>query len=51
LAPSLQGLQNTLLDGLQAAGFEVEAMRSIPPSLEDVFIARLRQGPNAEGER
>ena len=30
--------------GLRAAGIAVDAAREIPPSLEDVFIARIRRG-------
>ena len=38
--------------GLRAAGFEVESMRRTLPSLEDVFIRRIRQsgGAAAEGQ-
>jgi ABC-2 type transport system ATP-binding protein len=33
-----------LADGLRRQGFHVESARSVPPSLEDVFIARVRRG-------
>ncbi len=33
-----------LATGLRAAGIEVDAAREIPPSLEDIFIARIRRG-------
>jgi ABC-2 type transport system ATP-binding protein len=55
-APTLRGslppADQSLLHALQAAGFEVESMREIPPSLEDVFIARLRRDPDpGEGDK
>jgi ABC-2 type transport system ATP-binding protein len=33
----------SLAEGLRASGFEVESLRPVPTSLEDVFIARLRR--------
>ena len=33
-----------LATGLRAEGIEVDAAREIPPSLEDIFIARIRRG-------
>lgn len=38
------GIAQQLATGLRAAGIEVDAAREIPPSLEDIFIARLRRG-------
>jgi ABC-2 type transport system ATP-binding protein len=44
------GVEQALSAGLREAGFEVEALRQIPPSLEDVFIARLRRDGTRPGD-
>ena len=41
-AAQAPALASALSDSLKAAGVEVRAIRSIEPSLEDVFIAKLR---------
>ncbi len=38
---------NRLAADLTAAGIEVRTARAIPPSLEDIFIARIRAGESA----
>jgi ABC-2 type transport system ATP-binding protein len=44
------GLRQRLASGLGSAGVEVESIREIPPSLEDVFIARLGREETAVRE-
>jgi ABC-2 type transport system ATP-binding protein len=39
----LDRVGESLAEGLRASGFEVESLRPVPTSLEDVFIARLRR--------
>jgi ABC-2 type transport system ATP-binding protein len=46
-----EALAGELSDGLAAAGHEVESARAIAPSLEDIFIDRIRaRGPGREVE-
>jgi ABC-2 type transport system ATP-binding protein len=44
-APQADGARHRLTEHLVAAGVTVEAARVITPSLEDVFIARMRTDP------
>ena len=42
IAMESRDVMQTILDGLEAKGIRVEAHREIIPSLEDVFIAKVK---------
>jgi ABC-2 type transport system ATP-binding protein len=42
---SEERIEDRLAVGLRGAGFELELLRSILPSLEDIYIARIRSAP------
>jgi ABC-2 type transport system ATP-binding protein len=46
----LSGAKQTITDRLRASGIEVQAIEPIPPSLEDVFVARVREAGGAPSD-